>query len=136
MWRRRRRRVTPEQVLSSRPLRNDLLEAEELEDGGLRVLQERRSEWWARVLSVVFPLPRRRLIELDAIGAQVWRLSDGSRTLRQMIEVFVREHKLTRVEAEWSLRTYLRDLGKRGLIGFAVEEREGSKGDKSHGRSS
>ena len=119
---RRQPRLSPEQILSSRPVRNPELKTEELEDGGLRIITQRRQEWWARLLSVLFPIPRERRIELDSAGRQVWELCDGEHTLREMIEEFREQHKLTRAEAEWSLRNYLKDLGKRGLVGFVVEK--------------
>ncbi|HUU55140.1 MAG TPA: PqqD family protein [Armatimonadota bacterium] len=121
---RRRPRVTPEQVLGSRPVRNENLSVEETEDGGLRIVARRRETWWIRVLNAVLPIPRERRIELDVVGKQVWELCDGEHTLKDMIEAFQERHKLTRMEAEWSLRNYLRDLGKRGLVGFVVEKRE------------
>lgn len=121
---RRRQRVTPEQVLGSRPFRNENLSVEETEGGGLRIAARRREDWWIRLLNVVLPIPRERRIELDVVGRQVWELCDGEHTLRDMIEVFQEQHKLTRMEAEWSLRNYLKDLGKRHLVGFAVEKRE------------
>ena len=121
---RRRPRLTPEQVLASRPVRSPDARVEELEDGGLRVVTQRRGDRWVRLLSALFPIPRERRIELDSVGKQVWDLCDGEHSLRQMIEVFQQLHKLTRAEAEWSLRNYLKDLGKRGLVGFAVASRE------------
>lgn len=123
----RRPRLTPEQVLASMPVQSPDARAEELEDGGLRLITRRRGDWWVRLLSALFPIPRERRIELDSVGKQVWDLCDGEHSLRQMIEVFQQLHKLTRAEAEWSLRNYLKDLGKRGLVGFAVEASEESK---------
>jgi hypothetical protein len=120
--RKRAPRFTPEQVLLSRPIRNPSLATEAAEDGGLRIVIERRREWWVRALSVFLPIPKRRPIELDPIGREVWELCDGEHTLREMVKVFQERHKLSRAEAEWSLRTYLRDLGKRGLVVIAVEK--------------
>jgi hypothetical protein len=122
---RRRPRLTAEQVLQSRPVRNQGLRTERIEGGGLRLYLERRKEWWARVLALAFPIPRERRIELDGVGEEVWDLCDGKHTLREMIGVFQERHKLTRAEAEWSLRTYLRDLGKRNLVAFAIEKPKG-----------
>lgn len=130
LW--RRPRVSAEQVLESRPLRNPALRAEAMEGGGLRLHAERRGEWWAKLLSVLFPIPRKRVVELDAPGAEVWELCDGEHTLREMTRIFQERHKLTRAEAEWSLRTYLRDLGKRRLVGFAIEK-SGRAGEESVG---
>lgn len=121
---RRRPRVTPEQILGSRPVRNEGVRVEETEEGGLRIVAQRRNDWWIRVLTAVLPIPRERRIELDAVGKQVWEMCDGEHTLRDIIEMFQERHKLTRMEAEWSLRNYLKDLGKRNLVGFVVEKQE------------
>jgi len=121
---RRRPRVTPEQILGSRPVRNEGVRVEETEEGGLRIVAQRRNDWWIRALTAVLPIPRERRIELDAVGKQVWEMCDGEPTLRDIIEMFQERHKLTRMEAEWSLRNYLKDLGKRNLVGFVVEKRE------------
>jgi len=122
--RRRAPRLTPEEVLRSRPVRNQGLRAEALEEGGLRVIGLRREAWWVRLLNLVVPIPRERIVELDEVGRELWDLCDGEHTLEELIETFVDRHRLTRAEAEWSLRTYLRDLGKRGIVGFAVEKAE------------
>ncbi len=123
VWRRKREpRFTPEQVLLSRPVRNTSLQTEAAEDGSLRIIIERRRIWWVRALSVLLPIPKRRPIELDPLGKEVWDLCDGEHTLREMIRIFQQRHKLSRAEAEWSLRTYLRDLGKRGLVVIAVQK--------------
>jgi hypothetical protein len=125
--RRRRRGLTPAQILGSRPVRAQNLRTEELEDGGLRLVAQRPGNWWLKLLGVIVPIPRERRIELDWVGKQVWQLCDGEHTLRDMIAEFQRNHKLTRAEAEWSLRSYLRDLGKRGLVAFVVEASEEPK---------
>jgi len=125
MFRKRIPRLTPEQVLTSRPVRNEALKTEPMEGGGLRVHVSRSGRWWVRLLALLFPIPRERVVELDAAGQQVWELCDGKNTLREIMEEFQRQHKLTRSEAEWSLRTYLKDLGKRGLVGFLVKKPEG-----------
>jgi hypothetical protein len=84
----------------------------------------RSGKWWVRLLSMVFPVPKERRIELDAVGKDVWMMCDGEHSLADMIETFQQKHKLMRAEAEWSLRNYLRDLGRRGLVGFAIENPE------------
>jgi len=131
--RRRAPRLTPEQVLGAVPLRNERLRLERIEGGGLRLYVERRSEWWMRLLGAVFPIPKERAIELDGAGEELWDLCDGGRTVRDLIRIFQERHKLSRAEAEWSLRTYLRDMGKRGLVALAVERSESTKGEAKHG---
>jgi hypothetical protein len=109
------------------------------------VYAERRGDWWVRLLAVIFPIPRERVVELDAIGGEVWELCDGEHSLREMTRIFRERHKLTRAEAEWSLRTYLKDLGKRRLLGFVVDKKaeagrksgekaEEGEGEQAHGK--
>jgi hypothetical protein len=131
---RRRPRLTPDEVLQSRPVRNQAVESERVDGGGIRLTLGLRPVWWARLVAVVLPVPRKRQVELDSVGEEVWDLCDGEHTLRDIIRIISQRHKLTRAEAEWSLRTYLRDLGKRGLVGFAIQKSEASKGEASHGR--
>ena len=129
----RRPRVTPEQVLRSRPIRVEGLRSERIEGGGVRLFLPRRRDWWATLLAMVFPIPRERPIELDAAGTEVWELCDGKHTLRDLVGIFVQRHKLTRAEAEWSLRTYLRDLGKRRLVAFALDDPQGGRAETETG---
>lgn len=135
---RRRPRPTLAQVMRSRPVRNEGLRSERTEEGGLRLFVERKGDWWVRLLSLVFPIPRERVVELDAVGEEIWALCDGEHTLQEMIRAFEERHKLTRGEAEWSLRTYLRDLGKRGLVAFVMDETQSSEteleGERTHGK--
>jgi hypothetical protein len=132
MLRRRGPRLSPEEILRSRPIRNENLNTEELEGGGLRIHTKRREVWWVKLLAIIFPIPRDRRVELDAVGRQVWELCDGEHTLRDMISLFQQQHKLTRAEAEWSLRNYLKDLGRRGLVGFAVEKLGNDERKREH----
>ncbi len=61
---------------------------------------------------------RTKKLQLDALGASVWELLDGKRTVKQIIETFADAHQLSFKEAEASVTTFLRELGRRGLIGM------------------
>ncbi|MCP4694325.1 MAG: PqqD family protein [Desulfobacterales bacterium] len=61
---------------------------------------------------------RTKKLRLDALGASVWDMLDGKRTVKQVIEKFARIHQLNFKEAEASVTTFLRELGRRGLIGM------------------
>jgi hypothetical protein len=115
-------------------VRNQGVTAEAIEGGGLRVIAPRREAWWVRLLNVVVPIPRERIFELDEVGKELWDLCDGEHTLEAMIRSIMDRHRLTRAEADWSLRTYLRDLGKRGLVGFVVEKAEEDERKRRHGK--
>lgn len=122
--RKRKPRLSREEALSALPVRNARLTTKRGENNELMLVVPRRSDWVGRVLSVVFVVPKERLIALDEVGADIWELCDGSHTVGQLIEIVGKKHKLNRKEAEVSLTTYLRQLGKRGLIAFAVQRQD------------
>ena len=57
-------------------------------------------------------------LQLDALGTEVWELIDDRRTVQEVIRRFAEEHRLHPREAEVSVTQFLRELGKRGLIGL------------------
>ena len=63
------------------------------------------------------PPPMKKL-QLDQLGSGVWMMIDGQRTVQQIIHGFAKEHTLQNKEAELSVTAFLRELGRRGLIGL------------------
>lgn len=57
-------------------------------------------------------------IQLDTLGTSVWEQMDGKHSIREIIQEFVRKHQLHPKEAEVAVTQFLRNLGKRGLIGI------------------
>lgn len=57
-----------------------------------------------------------RTLQLDTLGSSVWRLIDGRKSTREVIRLFRDANQLTSREAEISVTTFLKELGKRGLI--------------------
>jgi hypothetical protein len=111
-------------MLKSKPARNDALTWEKNENEEVTITVERRDDWKAKVLSKIFWIPKSRALMLDQIGAQVWDMCDGKTSVDAMIRKLSTEHKLNLKEAEVSLLTYLKSLGKKNLIGFFVEKED------------
>ncbi len=59
-----------------------------------------------------------RKLQLDNLGTDVWKMIDGKRTVRNIADAFAESHQLGYREAEMAVTQFLRDLGKRGLIGM------------------
>ena len=59
-----------------------------------------------------------RKLQLDNLGTEVWKMIDGKRTVRDIVDAFAETHQLEDREAEMAVTQFLRDLGKRGLIGL------------------
>jgi len=63
-------------------------------------------------------LVQTKKLQLDALGTSVWDLVDGKHSVRRMINIFAETHRLERREAEVSVTQFIRELGKRGLLGL------------------
>ena len=57
-------------------------------------------------------------LQLDEMGTSVWDLVDGKRSVRTIIQIFAKAHRLGNREAEVSVTSFLRQLGQRGLLGL------------------
>jgi hypothetical protein len=113
-------RISRRQALQARPVRNPHLTEKRNERDELMLVVPRRSDWIGRLLSLVFIVPKERGIVLDAVGEAVWKVCDGEHTVEQLIRQVGEQYKLNPKEAEVSLTAYLRQLGKRNLIGLAL----------------
>lgn len=61
---------------------------------------------------------RTRKLQLDTLGTFVWDLLNGNRSVAQIVQHFSKTHRISFKEAEISVTRFLRDLGRRGLIGM------------------
>jgi len=113
-------RLSREHALQARPIRNPALKWEELDNGEVQIVLPRRRDTMGRVLSTLFYVPKSKPVSLDVVGARVWTLCDGEHTVSDIVEALMDEHKLHRREAEVSLTEFLRMLGKRNMLAFAV----------------
>lgn len=61
---------------------------------------------------------RRKKLQLDLLGTSVWDMLDGKRSVHGIVEDFAATHRLHRREAEVAVTQFIRELGRRGLIGL------------------
>jgi hypothetical protein len=59
-----------------------------------------------------------RKLQLDILGTGVWELVNGKSTVMEIIVSFAGHHQLYHKEAEVSVIQFLRELGRRGIIGM------------------
>lgn len=107
-------------ILKAFPLRNQLITWELDDKGEASLVIPQKEKLLTRLTGKLFMLPNKRVVVLDSIGAFVWEMCDGKHTISQMIKALQKKHKLTRKEAETSLFTFIKQLGKRNFIGFAI----------------
>ncbi|RKU26854.1 hypothetical protein C6497_12470 [Candidatus Poribacteria bacterium] len=107
-------------ILQAFPLRNQLITWEMDDKGEASLVIPQKDKLMVRLTSKLFMLPDKRVVVLDSIGAFVWEMCDGEHTISQIIKALQKKHQLTRKEAETSLFTFIKQLGKRNFIGFAI----------------
>lgn len=117
---------TRKELLALRPMRNPDLEWSE-EDGRivLHIKHKKMAKAW--LLTKLFPIPEDRRVVLDAIGTDVWQLIDGKTNIGRIAKVLAQKYKLTPREMELSLQQFFKELGRRGYIGFWVQEETGKE---------
>lgn len=105
------------EILKSRPIRNERLQFVEEGDGRviLSIPVEIRGPA-VRWLSKVGRWPSIKEVELEPVGAFVWKLCDGKHTCEGIARLLSCEYKLSKVEAEASLISFLETLLKRRYI--------------------
>ncbi len=127
LFRKKKPQLNRRELLKSKPVHNERLEWEKMEDGDVMLSIPRRRSWWINLVARVFYVPTKRTVLLDEIGSLVWGLCDGKNTVDTVISALRKEYKLDQKEAEVSTLTYLKQLAEKGLIGFAVTR--GKKGE-------
>lgn len=82
--------------------------------------------WFGRLASKVGMWdgrPMTKQLELDEMGSFVWGLLDDTRTVRDIVALFVERYKVQHREAVLSVTEFIRLLGQRGLVGLGELER-------------
>ena len=107
--------------LAMRPARNRLVREEVLVEGTVRLAYLSAYKPWfaglARRLGVWDGSPLTRKLDLDELGAFCWNLIDGDRSAKAIAEILAERYCLPAREAELAVAAFLRELGRRGIIG-------------------
>lgn len=114
--------LSREQALNCRPVKNVNVTEVRLENGSVMLSYPVGSRPWVATLIKRFSgaaeKPVTKKLELDTLGSAVWDLLDGNRSVKQVIRKFAQAFRLHPKEAEVSVTQFLRQLGRRGIIGF------------------
>lgn len=110
------------EALACIPKQNDTTNWVELENGDIfftyaiplsRVFQALHRKFTKNSIET----PTKRL-QLDAMGSFVWKLIDGKRSVGEIITTFAKEYKVSNMEAETAVTSFIKTLGQRGFIGL------------------
>lgn len=109
-----------EQALGCIPVKNPQIDEELLGNGELRLLyQVQVRPWFQGVLKKITKKKETtitRTLQLDILGASVWKMIDGEKSVEKIIGEFQAVHQLNSREAEISVTSFFKELGKRGLL--------------------
>lgn len=79
-----------------------------------------RQPKWVRWVRPVFPISKEKQVELDKLGAEIFALCDGHRTVEEIIDRHKDRWHLSFFESRAMILQFLRDLMKRDLIVMKV----------------
>lgn len=110
------RALRMDELLAAVPVVN---RAVRVEDHGqvVRLYVPIRKRWWMRgPVSWALPMRDEKAMQLDKLGAEVWRACDGVRDVEAVVERFAAAHKLRFAEARVSVMEFLKMLMQRNLV--------------------
>jgi len=119
----RRALISRADALGCTPVKNRHVRESHLESGEVVVhYPVAVHPWMARLVRFLgkeaAASPRDGKLQLDALGSAVWEMIDGERSLRRIVAAFAAAHQLEAREAEMAVTQFVRELGRRGLIGL------------------
>ena len=123
--------ATRSEALAYYPVKNFEVIEEKTENGEILLTYPLILRPWLAVLAQRIGLGSgkhlTRRLQLDEMGSLTWTFMNGKRTVQEMVYLVARHYKLNRREAEVALTSFLRELGRRGLIGFRSSRSECSE---------
>ncbi|MBM9511717.1 PqqD family protein [Desulfogranum marinum] len=117
--------LSRKEALECIPLQNPRTEEEENQEGLLLTYPVEVKPFFHTLVKRVTGKDTsniRRKIQLDQMGSSVWQLIDGQRSVRDIATNFQHRHQLDNRESEISVTSFLKELGKRGLVAMKQKD--------------
>lgn len=115
--------VSRTEALRCRPVKHSGISEETIAAGVVLLSYPLRPRPWiagiARRLAPGRETPVIRKLQLDEMGSAAFGMIDGRRTVAEIIREFSELYQLHPKEAEVSVTLFIRELGKRGIIGLS-----------------
>ncbi|WP_415718091.1 PqqD family protein [Maridesulfovibrio sp.] len=127
----KKRQVIPEmtrgEAMACKPVKNRDIDETRMENGLVMLSYPLRLKPLFADVAKRFGMwkdgaPPIKRLELDEMGTLVWNMIDGKNSVRMIAERFALKYKVLPREAEVATASFLRDLGKRGLIAFSGKQ--------------
>ncbi len=114
--------LTRETALQCVPVKNSAVREIRLENGLVRLCYPLPLKPWLAELRRRFgppeTAPPEKQIELDELGTLTWDLMDGTLRFSEIVRRFSRQTQAHPKEAEAAVAQFIRELGKRGIVGL------------------
>lgn len=125
LFRRKKTGVSPmerQRALQAVPVRSREISWEKAASGFVMIRYPIRIRPWIAAMMRRFGLtpgaPVFKKLELDFLGTEVWDLMDGARSVEEIAGAFAAQNRLDPAEAEVSVTAFIRELGRRGIVGL------------------
>ena len=91
-------------------------------DEALEIIVSMKRPWYLLIppLSWIVRVAATRTLRLDRLGARVWDLCDGKRTVEEIVDEFAKLYALSFHEARTSVTMYLKMLVQRGALAIVM----------------
>ena len=127
-------RLSREELLGARVVRNPEASEEKKEDGSIVLSYPVELTGFMKLLHRFSSKRNEKLarrVELDKAGTEVWRLADGAHTVGDIAVQVAVSYQVPDEEAEKSTAVYVRMLAERGLVQLVIgEPSDGATGEK------
>ncbi|MBL0714028.1 MAG: PqqD family protein [Desulfosarcina sp.] len=118
--------MTRDAALGCVPVKNSAVKEFRLENGTVRLRYPLHFKPWLAELRRRFGPPQteapEKQLELDELGTLTWDLMDGTLEFAEVVRRFSQKTRVHPKEAEAAVAQFIRELGKRGLIGLKHTE--------------
>jgi hypothetical protein len=123
LFRKKRPTISKDEAMACIPVKSAVVTAYRTDADVIRLRYPLVVKPWIADLAKRFGAaanaPPARQLELDELGTLTWALIDGERTVRDIVRQFARQTRVHPKEAEAAVTRFLRELGRRGIIGMA-----------------
>ncbi|CCO24711.1 PqqD family protein [Maridesulfovibrio hydrothermalis] len=119
--------MTRGEALACKPVKNRGVDETIVDDGLVRLSYPLRLKPLFADVAKKFGMwkdgsPPIKKLELDEMGTLVWNMIDGRTSVKKIAAKFAKTYKVLPREAEVATASFLKDLGKRGLIAFSMAD--------------
>mgnify|MGYP000082527924 FL=1 len=123
-------RLSRDEALRCVPVKSEAIQASRTAEDVIRLRYPLVLKPWIAELARRFSnspaAPPARQLELDELGSLTWDLIDGHRSVGDIVKQFARQTQVHPKEAETAVTQFLRELGRRGIIGMAPGQHKGN----------